>query len=617
MVKLDPGLRFLAGQQPPALEMLARESLFNVTQEIDQTATVVVLVQFTGDVSALQASGLDVDTVAGDIAAGSISLDRLHELEASDGVVQVEASRVLRAELDQALPEANITVVHGIASEGGMAGYRGSGVIVGVIDSGIDFAHPAFRRKDGTTRILAIWDQGLVPRGREASPAGFSFGVEFTRAAIDAALAAEVRHQDHRTGAAVFHGTHVAGIAAGNGSVDGYDQPAGTFVGAAPEAYIVCVATNRGRAEGELGLGDSRDTIAAVQYIARVATAAGLPVVMNLSLGDNLGPHDGTSPLERALTAELAGPGRVMVKSAGNEGDSGCHAGGILARGATQWVKFRVPTGRRAPVVVDLWYASGDRFEVAVASPDGDRTPPISPGSDIVGMLGSDHVFVGSDVDHPGNHENRITLVLSPTTGAALTAGDWSVVLTGQVAVSGQWDAWIQRSEASIRCEFHPPFRNPASTISIPGTTRSVITVGSYVSRGPDLGVVSPFSSRGPTRDGRSAPTLAAPGQQIIAPQPPSTGDTYGKLQGTSMAAPLVAGVVALMLEKNPNLTTAQVREALVTTARHDRRTGTTPNDWWGAGKIDAEKALAAVTVPGQPDSENSGPESATSVTKV
>src|SRR6266540_2792456 len=522
MVKLDPGLRFLTSQQRPALRMLARESLFNVNYEIDQPATVVVLVQFRGDVSALQATGLEVATVLGDVATGRINLERLDELEASEAVVRIEASRVLRAELDQALPEANITAVHEA-----VVGCRGSGVIVGIIDSGVDFAHPSFCSADGTTRILAVWDQALVPRGTEASPAGFGFGVEFTRDAIDAALAVAVRHQDHKTGSGVFHGTHVAGIAAGNGSVDGFEQPAGTFVGAAPEADIVCVATNRGRAEGELGLGDSSDALAAVRYIVGMAAAANRPVVINMSLGDNIGPHDGTSLLERALDAEL---------------------------------------------------------------------------------IGADQVFLSSDVDHPGNRENRITLVLSATTGAALTPGDWSIVLTGQTVTSGRWDAWIQRSDPSIRCQFLPPFRDPASTISVPGTARNVITVGSYVSRGPDIGVVSYFSSRGPTRDGRSAPTLAAPGQVIIAPQPPSTGDMYGELQGTSMAAPLVAGVVALMLERNPNLATAQVREALITTARHDRLTGTTPNDWWGAGKLDAAAAVAAVPARVSHTPERAGP---------
>jgi len=583
--------------------MLARESLFNVNYEIDQPATVVVLVQFRGDVSALQATGLEVATVLGDVATGRINLERLDELEASEAVVRIEASRVLRAELDQALPEANITAVHEA-----VVGCRGSGVIVGIIDSGVDFAHPSFCSADGTTRILAVWDQALVPRGTEASPAGFGFGVEFTRDAIDAALAVAVRHQDHKTGSGVFHGTHVAGIAAGNGSVDGFEQPAGTFVGAAPEADIVCVATNRGRAEGELGLGDSSDALAAVRYIVGMAAAANRPVVINMSLGDNIGPHDGTSLLERALDAELIGAGRIMVKSAGNEGDSGCHAGGILPRGVMQWVKFRVPAGRRAPVMVDLWYSHGDRIDVSVASPDGDRTPITSPGADITGVLGADQVFLSSDVDHPGNRENRITLVLSATTGAALTPGDWSIVLTGQTVTSGRWDAWIQRSDPSIRCQFLPPFRDPASTISVPGTARNVITVGSYVSRGPDIGVVSYFSSRGPTRDGRSAPTLAAPGQVIIAPQPPSTGDMYGELQGTSMAAPLVAGVVALMLERNPNLATAQVREALITTARHDRLTGTTPNDWWGAGKLDAAAAVAAVPARVSHTPERAGP---------
>ena len=141
--------------------------------------------------------------------------------------------------------------------------------------------------------------------------------------------------------------------------------------------------------------------------------------------------------------------------------------------------------------------------------------------------------------------------------------------------------------------------------MSIPGTAYEVITAASYVTRGAGVGSISTFSSLGPTRDGRQAPTIAAPGQSIIAPQPPSTGDTYGPMSGTSMAAPMVTGTVALMLQGNPELTAAEIRDCLMSTARADAFTGATPNHAWGAGKLDAADAFgcagAAADVEGLP----------------
>jgi subtilisin family serine protease len=121
-----------------------------------------------------------------------------------------------------------------------------------------------------------------------------------------------------------------------------------------------------------------------------------------------------------------------------------------------------------------------------------------------------------------------------------------------------------------------------------------VITVGSYVTRGSSVGGLSAFSSRGPTRNGRQAPTIAAPGEVLIAAQPASTGDLYGLMQGTSMAAPMVTGAVALMLERNATLTAADVRTRLMNTARRDGFTGAAAGNDWGAGKLDANAAFQA-----------------------
>ena len=601
--KLDPGLKFLSEQRKTVLTSMAADSIFEFDSAPGREPTASVLVEFDGDVAALEGAGLTVSAVAGDVVSGEIVLRRVDRLTELDDVRRIEVARAMHRDLDLAVAEIRADAVHA-----GPPGHRGNGVVIGIIDSGIDFTHEAFRRADMSSRILAIWDQGLVPRSGESSPAGFRYGVEFQTSQINAALAAPdpfavVRHRDLQIPGDGFHGTHVAGIAAGDGSVAGSGQPPFTFVGVAPEADLVVVANTRGAAAGQRGLGDSADTLDAARYILDLAEALGRPVVINQSQGDNLGPHDGTSLLERGLDNMLGGNGRAMVKSAGNEGNRNRHAGGTMQGGGTQAVQLTMPA-RTAPVTIDVWYSGADRYDVTIAPPGGGATPIVSPGmTTTVNVAGGNSVFIDSAVGDPGNGDNRIFVVLSRAAAASLTAGTWTITLTGTTVSSGQWDAWIQRGEPSP--EFRAPHRSPARTMSIPGTAREVITAASYVTRGAGVGSISTFSSLGPTRDGRPSPTVAAPGQSIVAPQPPSTGDTYGPMAGTSMAAPMVTGTVALMLQANPELTAAQLRDCLMSTARADAFTGATPNYAWGAGKLDAagafECASAGADVDGVP----------------
>jgi subtilisin family serine protease len=597
--KIDPALKFLAAQPAPRLPALAVESEFTLVAAEEEPSTANVLVEFEGDLAELEDAGLKRRTVAGDVVTGEIPLEAVEDLAALEGVRRIEVARALYHELDLAVPEVKADVVHA-----GPPGTRGAGVIIGLIDSGVDFTHQAFRRSDGTSRILAIWDQGLTPQGAEAGPQGLDFGVEYGQAAINAALVAPdpfavVRHRDRRIPSDGFHGTHVAGIAAGDGSVAGQSRPPFTFVGMAPEADIVLVANTRGSAAGKGGLGDSADAVDAASYIFGLAESLGRPVVINQSQGDNIGAHDGSSIVERALDNLLGDPGRAMVKSAGNEAARNRHASGALPAAATQSVGFAMPDGRSFPVTIDIWYDGRDRIDFTITAPGGAATAIVSPGqptSPPISLPNGNQVFVDSTVADPANGANRIFVVVDQGTAAAIEAGTWSLQLRGTTVESGQWDAWIQRGDPSP--QFLAPFRNPARTISIPGTSLEVITVASYITRGTGLGSISSFSSLGPTRDGRPAPTVAAPGQTLIAPQP---GDDYGTMAGTSMASPMVTGAVALMLQRNPRLTQAEVKACLERTARSDSFTGTTPNNAWGAGKLDTEAAFACAQPAGPP----------------
>ena len=591
--KLDPGLRLIAMSAVSEMPEFESESSFSVSADAPAKPTVSLFVQFTGDIAPIEQAGFQTRTVAGDVATGDIEISKLPALEGVPSIVRMEVSRVMNNELDLAAVESRVGPVHT-----GPPGHRGAGVIVGIIDSGIDYRHQCFRAPDGRSRILAIWDQALTRVGTETSPAGFAFGVEYRQAQINAALAVPnpltvVRHQD--SAGAGFHGTHVSGISAGDGSVAGQGRPAFTFVGVAPEADIVVVANNRGRAAGERGLGDSADTLDAARYIFDFAASLGRPAVINQSQGDNVGPHDGTSLLERGLDNLLGGAGRAFVKSAGNEGTRNRHASGTLTGGGVQTVQFNVPGGV-PQVTVDLWYRGADRIGVSVTRPGGAATATVNPPSTTtINLPGGNQVFIDSSVIVPGNGDNRIFLTISRGTAGQVQTGNWSMTIRGNTISFGQWDAWIQRNSDS---QFLPPFVNAARTISVPGTAREIITVASYVTRGAGVGSISSFSSLGPTRDGRRAPTLAAPGQTLFSANVTTAADQYQGMAGTSMASPMVTGAVALMLQRRPTMTAEQIRDCLMSTARSDGNTGATPNNAWGAGKLDVQAAFACAGPP-------------------
>jgi subtilisin family serine protease len=553
---------------------------------------VTVLAQYTGEPEALKKAGLNIRTVAGDVVTGTIALSAVEKLAQIAEVERVEAARAMHPDLDLSLPECRANLVHT-----GPPGRRGTGVIVGICDSGCDYTHPSFRRTDGTSRILFLWDQGLTPVAGETSPAGFGFGVEYTNAQINAALATptpftSVRHHD-----AGGHGTHVTGIAAGDGSAPGQSRPGGTFIGVAPEADIIVVAN---ASNGPEGLGTSASTLDAVNYIFQRAGTLSRPCVINMSLGDNLGPHDGTSLLERGLDNLLGGPGRAFVKSAGNAGASACHAEGNLVAGSTQDVRFNQPGGDNGANQIDVWYRGGDTFRVTVIDPAGNSVGPVNVGTATTFNLpGGNSVRIDHRNNDPFNGDRRIFMTFAPGAMGTMRAGNWTIRLVSVASpTGGRFDAWIQRG--NVVPGFLPPHESSARTISTPGTAMEVITAANYITRGAGVGSLASSSSRGPTRDGRAAPTVAAPGMMIMsADGESSSGDPYRLDGGTSMAAPHVTGTIALMFQKNGTQTQAQIKACLESTARTDAQTGPVPNTAWGAGKMDANAAVTCIPSPG------------------
>ncbi len=593
MRKIDPQLEFLMENEvedtlgfadETELNRFGIEATRSKTRGKKPKVEVNVLVQYTGEPEELEKAGLIIGTIAGDVVTGKIDLNKLEKLSKMADLERIESSRSMHPELDLSVRDIRANLVHA-----GPPGRKGAGVIVGIVDTGCDFTHGSFRNSDGSTRILSIWDQGLSKARGENSPTGFNYGVEYSKSNIDAALRTanpfnSVRHQDLGE-----HGTHVAGIAAGDGSDSGRGLPANSFVGVAPEADIIVVAN---RSNGGEGLGTSSNTLDAVNYIFRKAAELDKAAVVNMSLGDNLGPHDGTSLLERGLDNLLGRQGRCFVKSAGNAGAARIHAQGNVVTGRTENVRFNQPSGDVWSNQIDMWYEGADRFRISIIDPSGNEVGPVNVGN--VGNL----TFAGGNrvrIDHRDNDafngDKRVFMTFSRGTASSIAAGNWQIKIRSLNSRSGgRFDAWIQRGR--IVPSFLSPYQNRSMTISTPGNAREVITAANYSVSGFGAGSLASSSSRGPTRDGRAAPTLAAPGTDIMSANAGSNGDPYQSMSGTSMAAPHVTGTIALMLQKNPDRTQAQIKRCLETSAREDANTGPVPNTAWGAGKLDANAAV-------------------------
>lgn len=525
------------------------------------------------------------------VVSGTVAIDQLDSLLAEDWIELVESSQRMYADLDVSGADVGIRPLHTVTPT-----VRGTNVLVGIVDGGIDFSHDDFRLSDGSSRVRFLWDQssssvagGRVPYGRE-----------YTKADIDAALRTNpapvpITHRD-RGG----HGTHVAGVAAGSGRTS-----SGQFMGMAADAELVVVAT---RGDGGT-LGESASTMDACKFIVDRAKELARPVAINMSLGMNGGGHSGEMPLETAMDSLSRLPGVVLVKSAGNEQMWRIHAQGRVAANQTVRRQFDSVGDNLQDDVLEVWFDSADAISIAVQAPGG-PTPTtndfVLPGNanNFVTAAGNSVRIDAQSTDAGGTGDVRAMIFVRRATSPRIQPGRWTIHFQGgnQIA-DGTFHAWIERTTRNPQDEqsrFTAADYDPTCTIRVPGTARRVITVGSYVTRfdgDAALGEISRFSSRGPTRYGLRKPEIAAPGESVVSARStaslqPAHIAGYTLMPGTSMAAPHVTGVAALLLEVNPDLTCDQVKQILSNAARRDGAAAGAPDDTWGTGRLAAQRAV-------------------------
>ncbi len=470
----------------------------------------------------------------------------INELAEFDEIEYVEKPKELYFNVDNGREASCLNLVQGSAQpqqfiEASGYGLTGKGVLIGIADSGIDYMHQDFIDENGNTRICYLWDQTA---NKEAAygrvPAGYDMGAEYTQEDINRALNSdniqgrnEVPVSDRGSG----HGTAVAGVAAGNGKASRGRR----YRGVAIESELIIVKL--GGAQDEFTL--STDVMEALDYIIRKSIELNKPVAINLSFGNNDGPHDGNSLFENYIS-ELNGIWKnVIVIAAGNEGDARHHARVSLNSQEISSISFAISENERN-LSLQIWKSYQDDFDLVLISPEGNRILLDKTAGNVSQYnIGKDKLFMMYGEPSPYSVSQGIYFSFFPqneTVSRYIRSGTWELEFIPLNVKYGVVNLWLPTSEViGLSTGFFRAM--PDTTLTMPSTARNVISVGAYNSA---TGAMASFSGRGDTTDGRTAPDIVAPGVDVMSASP---GGGYVSNTGTSIAAPFVTGSAALLME--------------------------------------------------------------------
>ncbi|PBQ33040.1 hypothetical protein CNR22_15060 [Sphingobacteriaceae bacterium] len=604
VVLLSGGLFSQTAKLNPALKM-------RLSEKSSPEKVYSILVQ--GDITKLKAAqreaGFTFNYSSGDVASITCNATAISFLIDHNIISYAEFKEAHAKPMNDTMVFRNRIKAAKLGTHPLTQGYDGTDIVLGFIDTGIDVVHKDFKDAQGNTRIKFLWDQ--TTNSGSTVPSPYGYGIEWTDTQINAN---QCTHSDM---AYYGHGTHVSGIAAGNGLSNG------THEGVAPKADIVMVAVNFNM--------NGPTTADAVDYILSKASLLGKPCVINASLGDYYGSHDGTDLEAKLIESMIANiPGRVMVAAAGNAG----------------YVKFHVKTQNTSPDTSFTWLRNGQSTEHYWFYGDTSQVKNLQIS---VGGNRTDFSNVGRIAFHtytyglgPVKHDtlkyngNRIAIIDNSSSinnsgvyelylriRADSTDMFWRVETKG-TGVHHAWNFDFVSTGLPTLAQYPPMAHYKMadtmySMVSSYQCSDEIITVANYFNLNSwydvrdslnhivdPAGSLAGTSSSGPTRDGRQKPDISATGQAVFStlvtgmqatqiaqsPETVAQGSFHVIGGGTSAASPVVAGLAALYLQAHPMATNQQVKQAITHCAYSDQYTGTLPNYAWGHGKLDGFAAM-------------------------
>ncbi|PKM94574.1 MAG: hypothetical protein CVU84_10950 [Firmicutes bacterium HGW-Firmicutes-1] len=538
------------------------------------TNTWEIIVKYNGDLSVIQDDVISIDRLTNQYAIVVVPEQNISKLANYSQIEFIEKPKQLAFELQESKRAACITPV-----QIGFPNLSGEGVLLGIIDSGIDYRHPDFINEDGTTRIVSILKINDALNLDNPS-------IEYTREQINEAL-----RQPTETEAlaivptidVIGHGTHVAGIAGGNGRGSN-----GQYRGVAYESEFIIVQLSETGAQPFV---KTTELMKGIAYVVNTAQALNKPVAINISYGNNYGSHDGSSLLETFIDDMSNVWKNVIVIGAGNEGAAAHHYENTIEEDETQVVEIAVSNSEK-DVYIQLWKSYSDDFLIEVEAPNGQKSGFIKPllGTQQFNLMQTQvAVFFGEP--SPYNNDQEIYFQLIPNQ-EFIAEGTWKINIQGVKIVRGTYNLWLPTaSTLNLYTRFLQP--ETRTTLTVPSTATNVITVGGY---NQGINSIASFSGRGYTREiNLIKPNLVAPAVDIMSAVP---GGGYDTKTGTSMATPFVTGASALLMQwgivqgNDPFLYGEKVKAFLQKSARRDESLRSYPNPDWGYGSLCLENVF-------------------------